>query len=427
MNQLNGSRESNKSKLSLRTKIKSYNSAASSLAILSPNFAKAKDTHNKSKQYSIDRIIKGQLSRDTPKVTACNPAMVKPKSSFSLIEKGMQKVKEKSKINKNKSFQSKAQKRKFRSHSQVCNIHSEKTHSSTEPSCHSRSKRKTSGLMYPEKKKVDKLDLKIHLHKNTPSKGLVVTTNGSFINNLNIAPVVYAKQRSEVRKELGGEMQRKSLEKYDPVCIEIASKLELKLKNTVRESDRSSSGRQNKLNIYRSFFKEIIRVDPYFGGLLSKIKDAYENRITELKQLTNRQLLGQNIKWKKLLEEERKKRKEVEIERDTAIQVAKRYRQQIEELKETKQNLQLDDNFYNSHYYPPVKEEPHTNSVRAKPLIPKLDISKVHVQVEESNLPLPNELQSGEDEVMDYHDEFMARADAFSQSWKDALAKERRY
>jgi hypothetical protein len=285
--------------------------------------------------------------------------------------------------------------------------------------------------MYPEKvkeKKVDKLNLKINLHKNAPPKGLLVTNNGSFINNLNIAPVVYAKQESGARKELDDEIQSKSLEKCDSVCMEVASKLELKLKNTVRESGRSSSGRQNKFNIYRSFFKEIIKADPYFGGLLSKIQDAYENRITELRQLTNRQLRsGQEVKWSKLLEEECKKRKDAELERNKAIKEAEHYKQQIKELKETIQDLKLDNTLNNARYDLPLKKEPPTNSIKLKPLIPKLDISKVHVQVEEPNLNLPNELQSGEDEPLDYHDEFMAMADAFSQSWKDALAKERRY
>eukprot|EP00826_Nyctotherus_ovalis_P037997 TRINITY_DN3519_c0_g1_i7.p1 TRINITY_DN3519_c0_g1~~TRINITY_DN3519_c0_g1_i7.p1 ORF type:complete len:190 (+),score=66.05 TRINITY_DN3519_c0_g1_i7:80-649(+) len=167
---------------------------------------------------------------------------------------------------------------------------------------------------------------------------------------------------------------------------------------------------------YRSFFKEIIKADPYFGGLLSKIQEAYENRIAELKHSSAKQLgLSQDKRWSQLLEEERKKRKEAESKRVSAMQQLKRCKQHIAELKETVRTLKLSTALNEP---PALNSEPivttevisKEENIRKKPLVPRIDLRKVKEQESKEEV-----------EALDYHDEFMEMEDLFSQPMYSAL------
>eukprot|EP00829_Urostomides_striatus_P014842 TRINITY_DN4516_c0_g1_i1.p1 TRINITY_DN4516_c0_g1~~TRINITY_DN4516_c0_g1_i1.p1 ORF type:complete len:351 (-),score=86.60 TRINITY_DN4516_c0_g1_i1:12-1064(-) len=141
----------------------------------------------------------------------------------------------------------------------------------------------------PSEKQNTEVSIDIGKQNDPSMKELVVTTNNSYIENLTINPIAY-KQRDTTPKVKGSqETHGNNVEQREAEYREKASRLELELKKTVRESERSSSGGKNKISIYRLFFNEIIAADPYFGGLLREIQKAYETQINDLSEILNKQ------------------------------------------------------------------------------------------------------------------------------------------
>ena len=353
-------------------------------------------------------------------------------------------------------------------------------------------------------KQADKIAVMVNVADSAKGKGFVVTASGSYINNININPVAYSTQPIEIPKESPAvqadtSQKGKKAEQRDSECVEIASKLEHELKKTVRESERSSSGGQNKFGIYRMFFDEITKADPYFGGLLREIQKAYESKFGDLNALVAKQGDSSDSRvneLKKELERERKNHEESEKQRMLVLKELKRQALYIENLKATIKELrskrdatECSSKHLNSSgssdrskdlvnktvQYPsktlpkkdvpkmPVKNQSSSTRHDEKKhpvVVPKLDLSKLHSRAEDvnsdkasvnaeakkSSSQLHNKDSEkgtvkeafeevmnetfGENDViaqLDYHDEFMAMADEFSQSWKDALANEKRY
>ncbi len=338
-------------------------------------------------------------------------------------------------------------------------------------------------------------------------KGVVVTTNGSYINNININPVAYTTQHVAAADSLS---KRKNTERRDSECVEIASKLELELKKTVRESERVSTSGHNKFAIYRTFFDEIIKADPYFGGMLREIQKTYESKIVELNALLAKQGDSYDAKQAELrkeLEREHRLREDNEKQRLLVLKEMKKQAVCIETQKTVIAELKSQAGTEKKAASPveKTKEEP---AVRYRTLpahklsgskrdqvprlkfpgnsstrhaaaekqanasmmvesrhvvVPRLDLSRIHSKLpeEDSNSvaqqqpmvaqnaeelkespsggsteknPCETEvyveaegIEHGEDGPLDYHDEFMSKADEFSQSWKNALAREKRY
>ncbi len=401
------------------------------------------------------------------------------------------------------------------------------------------SKHADSKLSYPEAyekvraeeerghKQVDKIAVTLSLADNAKmgsGRGLVVTTNGSYINNLNINPVAFTQQVASLGKESNSAAKKPTTEKRDSECVEKASRLELELKKTMRESERATSGGPNKFGIYRTFFDEIIKADPYFGGLLREIQKAYEAKIGELNSLLAKQgdsYDAKQVELRKELEREHRLREETEKQRLLVLKEMKKQALFIESQKTVIKELKSQpeakkdsatgsdsassgkDRAYRTlqaHKAGPRRDVPPIVGLRQKccvgnsssstrhaeghnrerptnvsmmveskhVMVPKLDLSRIHK--EESNSGAPPEPAAPAEEVkapttggsnheseepsghneanygktlneilglennaggegtpLDYNDEFMSKADEFSQSWKDALAREKRY
>jgi len=246
--------------------------------------------------------------------------------------------------------------------------------------------------------KSNKIVIRIHADKNLPSKRLVIAENEKFVNNANTSSVKYDSQLESTKKIDFSQANNTPLEsasyRKDPQCVEVGLRLEKKL--------RKYKG-NNKLNMCSSCFDEIIKVDPYFGKVLKEIKNEYEFTITEL---SNKEVPMSNFKESAILLKELKRQ---------ALYIEK-LKEKIKELSKKKVL---------------VKSSSTRQEVRRKIVIPKLDLSKIHSYNEDiSSKELhTKDVTSGKNEIslMDYQDEFMAMEDAFSQSWKDALANERRY
>jgi hypothetical protein len=249
--------------------------------------------------------------------------------------------------------------------------------------------------------KNNKISIRIHTEKsmdsNLPSKRLVVGGDGTFVNNVSISSA-YNSQLESKKKLSSTKTEDTPLEsapyRKDSQCVEVVLRLKKKLKKYKGN---------NKLNICSSCFDEVIRVDPYFGEVLKEIKNEYEFTITEL---TNKETLVTSSKESTILLKELKKQ---------ALYIEK-LKGRIKELSKRKVLM---------------KSSSTRQEVRSKVVIPKLDLSKIHSYNEEvsSKEPHTKDVTSDNNNIslMDYQDEFMAMEDAFSQSWKDALAKERRH
>jgi len=155
---------------------------------------------------------------------------------------------------------------------------------------------------------------------------------------------------------------------------EMAIELEKKLKDELKQGD--------VFDIHCSLFNEIIRTDPYFGYLLKQIQRVYEDKYIELKNLVKSLIEGS--------------------------------KEQNTRMKSIYKNFITRNN-----------NQPETINEKVKKVakIPRLNLSKMQAELETEEM----DLESNIEEPMDYNDEFMSRADFFSQSWKDALAKEKRY
>lgn len=323
--------------------------------------------------------------------------------------------------------------------------------------------------------KADNVGIVLNVEDGT-NKGVIFTANDSYINNLTINPVAYTSKPVEASKGLSTKsedrLKRKPLKKCDSEYLEIASRLEVRLKKSVRDLDRTSS--QDKFNIYRSFFNEIIQSDFYFGGMLKKIQGAYESVITELNDSLAKQSDYYETKLHQVVEEEAKKRQHSEQQNISILKELKRQALYIERLKGNIKELKMErvtdcigesnsrlskeheeirystlkkSNKTEGHRrdYSQVelktlkktkstkfkecssaKQKTEATPSKKKVTIPKLDLTKLRNTEEHTNKQ--TSLKETADEVIqDYNDEFMAMEDIFSQSWKDALAKEKRY
>jgi len=222
-------------------------------------------------------------------------------------------------------------------------------------------------------------------------------------------------ESSEVLMKSTENLRKKPLGKCDSEYQELASELERKLRKSIKES--SSGDSQDKYVIHRYFFSEIIKSDPYFGGLLKMIKEGYEAKFKNMREI--------GYKLRDKLEEERSKRKESEQQKLSLLKELKKQTMYIESLKANLRKLKKS-NYDNKENLALNNSEPVPCKKIKKMAIPKLDLSKIHSQLEEPVLSGGMEISETEN-ILDYHDEFMAMEAEFSKSWKDALAKEKRY
>eukprot|EP00826_Nyctotherus_ovalis_P019077 TRINITY_DN15821_c0_g6_i2.p1 TRINITY_DN15821_c0_g6~~TRINITY_DN15821_c0_g6_i2.p1 ORF type:complete len:395 (+),score=94.88 TRINITY_DN15821_c0_g6_i2:112-1296(+) len=252
------------------------------------------------------------------------------------------------------------------------------------------------------------------------------TIERSSDNNQSVRTAAHGRQtlgktKESVAMKSTGSLRRKPSSKSDSEYVELASELEYKLRRTITEG--CSSEKQDKFAVYRNFFKEIIKSDPYFGGLLKIIQDGYETKLKNMREIDG--------KLRSKLEEERRKRKESEQQKLLLLKELKQQAIYVENLKANIREL----NRSNRENKENIHSNYNTRPVQCKKLknvaIPMLDLTKIHSQVEDVESGKSKELGlsigSNADNILDYHDEFMAMENLFSQSWKDALAKEKRY
>jgi len=313
----------------------------------------------------------------------------------------------------------------------------------------------------------DNIGIVLNVEENN-NKGVIFTANDSYINNLTINPVAYTNKPVEGSKDLSStksekRFKRENLKKCDSEWFKIASRLEIRLKKSVRKSDRSSA--QERFNVYRSFFSEIINVDSYFGGMLKKIQAAYESMLSELKDSLAKQNDYYESKLHQVINEESNKRKLLEQQNLSILKELKRQAMYIENLKGHVKELKMqrttelkdyleENNSLQEHEaskngtrkkteehrreypanelitlkkskVPKPKEAVRTEITPSKKKmeIPKLDLSKLH----KANHKKPNQKETADEPILDYNDEFMAMEDEFSKSWKEALENEKRY
>ena len=155
--------------------------------------------------------------------------------------------------------------------------------------------------------------------------------------------------------------------------------------------------------------------------------EAYEKKIAELITLNN----DKNNKFKTIIEEEQKKLAKSEQQRIDILKELKRQAVYIESLKgvikELKENRNSESNKENIPVNLPQKINCLEKVQMKIPLVPKLDLSRIHTRTENTGLSEEADTNEVVDNVVDYHDEFMAMESIFSKSWRDALAKEKRY
>lgn len=250
--------------------------------------------------------------------------------------------------------------------------------------------------------KSNKIAIKISTDKNAVSKKLLGSTNGTFINNLSTSSAVCNSQLGSAKKANFAKLNeppQPSTERSNSKFMELALRLERKVKKYKGS---------NKLSMYSSCFDEIIKADPYFGTLLREIKNEYEFTITELASKENS---GANA------EELQAECKRHEDKNAALVKELKRQALYIEKLKGSMKELK--------------KAKDLGAKGKTKVSIPKLDLSKIcsakglsskEQRTKDVTAHVHNDVL-----LMDYQDEFMAMEEAFSQSWKDALANEKRH
>eukprot|EP00826_Nyctotherus_ovalis_P049081 TRINITY_DN5866_c0_g1_i25.p1 TRINITY_DN5866_c0_g1~~TRINITY_DN5866_c0_g1_i25.p1 ORF type:complete len:386 (+),score=105.78 TRINITY_DN5866_c0_g1_i25:147-1304(+) len=218
--------------------------------------------------------------------------------------------------------------------------------------------------------------------KHLDDKELVITANSSYIHNFNVSPgMLFYSNHS---KDYPSATHAESFISKD--LAKSSKAIELKLdKRLSAVSDSDNYERSLKtLNAYKEAFHNIIALDPYFGGLLERIKNSYESFIEVLVKRQEEEIVAV--------------KEEVMAAINDKIEELKTQLPKASKSKKKTPKLYLD--FRD-------RDEGEETSQK-KPKVPQLDLKK---------------LERGQG----YHDEFMEREKEFSPSWREQLAEEKRF
>jgi chromosome condensin MukBEF ATPase and DNA-binding subunit MukB len=225
----------------------------------------------------------------------------------------------------------------------------------------------------------------------------IISIKKSFCSNLNQSLIEDHSRRDAKMKELESELS---------TAVQSKNKLE----DTVQIIDK--------------YLNELIKENP----TLIKLKEALENIIIPLARAqSNSQEQIANLTHQ--LDSEKCKTENVEVKMKDYETCIHRLQSKIKNQEQTIQNLQKDIGVLRSPpkpkipkldlsrlkpkqtaYVPLVKQDQahYSESEESSNIVPKLDLSLLHGQIQ-------------------YHDEFMAKADEFSHSWRLQLEKEKRF
>ena len=215
----------------------------------------------------------------------------------------------------------------------------------------------------------------------------IIATNNSYIHNLNISPEGFFYSKDYINSHTEEK-------KFMKLNKDISTRLNKQLSNEDEEEKELKT-----LNVHKEALSSVIMIDPYFGDLLKRIKNSYDLFIEGI--ISNH-------------------KSEIEIVKNdlTKIRSEKiaKVKVEIEKSKQKKLNVKK---------------------------IPKLDLSFLRAEEDEAEYPLYIEKEM-QDQVQNkvpmpllklknikptqgYQEEFMAKEKEFSPSWREKLAKEKKY
>jgi len=213
--------------------------------------------------------------------------------------------------------------------------------------------------------------------KHIDDKELVITANSSYIGNFNVSPGMLFYSNHSKGYPSGSHAEsfitNKDLGKSSKA---IEAKLEKRLSAINSSVNYEKSFKA--LNAHKEAFANVIALDPYFGSLLERIKNSYEDFIEVL-------MKKQKEEMAELMNKKVAKSKDSNTKKGTTS------------IKNKVPKLDLS-----------FKSKEESEQSQKKPKVPQLDLQKV-------------------EKHKDYHDEFMEREQEFSPSWRDQLEREKRF
>lgn len=183
------------------------------------------------------------------------------------------------------------------------------------------------------------------------------------------------------------------------------------LENSVKNHDKfvNNQNIEKNYNLSKECFNKLLEKNNDLSSTLSKIKDAYENYIENLKQSNSDKLIEENNRLKSELGLANKKIKDAEIREKKYLKLLATLEKKGYPVEET----------YKNHKKPPKKALLSTDEASLN----STDYSEVSSLKRDAPIPrlsLPQASNEG------YHQEFMSHLNEFSESWRLQMEKDKR-
>ncbi len=259
---------------------------------------------------------------------------------------------------------------------------------------------------------------KVISRKVDNEKKLIVTANNSYIHNINISSDAFSCCDARPQ-ELTMTVPEKSAEGTAAVRDRRVRSVALELDKRLLRAD-SCQDKEKRLDAFKEALLNIITIEPTFGGMLEQIKGGYDAYIEETLRRCDERITQtaaeRDRMWAAKLEkvENELRRKSALIQKQEKTIASQKQKLKVPplDLKRLQKRRESADaaNVQNPDSDPSRKKgvtmpENKLNNVQ----IPTLNFAK-----------LPRDGTG-------YHDEFLAKEAEFSPSWRDRLAKEKRY
>jgi len=295
----------------------------------------------------------------------------------------------------------------------------------------------------PKKPQQNIVSKKIDLDKK-----LIVTANNSYIHNLNITPdgISYMddKKVSPIVESKENSQAKKTEKLIHAIEIEL---------NKRCEGANSYEGYEKHIKLmdaHKEALENIISMEGGYSDLLEKIKNAYDNFIEETIRkhddeidLLKKELEKEyNQKTAKLEKELREKDKQIEelrkaknispkkekIKNVPKLDLAKV--QKISHLMDSpsnnnQQQINNNDQIQDENSSDALSFSNNNNKLQQENEAIEKDSCKNPLQIKPKGIPLLDFTKMPQSQG--YHDEFMAKECEFSPSWREKLAKEKRF
>ena len=264
------------------------------------------------------------------------------------------------------------------------------------------------------------------LDKDSKAKRVEKTRKSPLKGKTQVRPqVVELRPRSNSKDRLDNRNSGKTVSS-SLILQKAASRMSLSLKQPAMRAPFESSVddlSHQQIEIYGQVFEDIIKEDKVYGGLLVNVKKHYDEFISHLLQ-TNRELQEQlrqtskrpkfdnfqheltekDLEIRRLQAESQAALQQFEAEKQRAEESVKRLTQEVRSLKARESKYLRLLAVLKEKAYP--IEELYNTYVKRKPKVPQISVP-----------------QGG---GVDFHQEFMANIDEFSESWRQTIFEQKR-